>query len=338
MRKIKLFISTMLVFFCFQFSDLQAQQDISGFLNTSINDLTVLIENYAAPFIKGEGHAVANGWYNTAKTHNLFGFDLTVTINSALLPESERFFEFLPAQYQFIDLVPGQSIRIPTAVAADRPGPLLQDFTGTIAFNTPSGLGLPQWQGRTLAYMPIAQIGVGLIGGTDLKLRYWPEISIGKSTNSARGIALMHEVGQWIPFFERLNLNGSLLVGYTRLRSNYDFSPDNLGLLTQHSVFRIRSYTTQFILSREFSIVTLFIGGGFNFIESDLSYEGVFELNVPGGEVYQGIVDPILITLNYNAPQVTFGGSLKLAIFSIHAAYSITEYPVGTVGVSLGIN
>jgi hypothetical protein len=201
----------------------RAQQDISGFLSNSITDIRLLIENYAAPFIKGEGYAVANGWYNTGKSHKPFGFDFTVTINSSLLPAHERYFNFIPGQYQFISLSPGAENQIPTAVGPDRPGPILQSRFGDVAFNTPSGLSLPQWQGRTLAFMPIAQVGIGLFARTDLKFRYWPEIKIGKSTNNALGFALKHEIGQWIPLFERLQLNASVLAGYTRLRSSYDY-------------------------------------------------------------------------------------------------------------------
>jgi hypothetical protein len=115
-------------------------------------------------------------------------------------------------------------------------------------------------------------------------------------------------------------------------------TPDNQTLFAQQSNFTIGSYTTQFVLSKDVSAFTFFIGGGFNFIDSRLSYEGVFELTGPGGQVFEGIVEPILISLDYHAPQVSIGTRVKLAILMFHAAYTITEYPVGTIGTSLGIN
>jgi hypothetical protein len=316
----------------------RAQQDISGFLSSSIADIRLLIENYVSPFIKGEGHAVANGWYNTGKAHKPLGFDFTFTINSSLLPGQERFFTFIPENYGFIMLRPGSENQIPTAVGPDKPGPVLQSWIGDVAFNTPSGLDMPQWQGRTLAFMPIAQVGVGLFAGTDLKFRYWPEVKIGKSTNSALGFALMHEAGQWIPLFEKLDLNMSVLAGYTRLKSSYDFTSDDFTLFTPKSTFTIGSYTAQLVFSKDVSAFTFFLGGGYNFIDSRLSYEGVFEFTGPGGEVFEGMIEPISLSLDYGAPQVTFGARLRLAILMFHGAYTITEYPVGTIGASLGIN
>jgi hypothetical protein len=337
-KKIFVVLALTVFFIFFKTSRSQAQLDISGFLSGSIGDIRLLIENYAAPFIKGEGHAVANGWYNTGRAHKPFGFDLTFTINSSLLPEDERFFTFLPERYQFIVLAPGSANQVPTAVGPDSPGPVLQSWIGDVSFNTPSGLALPQWQGRTLAFMPIAQVGVGLFARTDLKFRYWPEIKIGKSTNSALGFALMHEIGQWIPLFEKMDLNMSVLAGYTRLKSSYDFTSDNFTMFTPQSTFTIGSYTAQLVLSKDVAAFTFFLGGGYNFIDSNLSYEGIFEFTGPGGEIFEGIVEPISLSLDYGAPQVTVGARLRLAILMFHGAFTFTEYPVGTIGASLGIN
>ncbi len=314
---------------------LHAQQDVSGFFTNSMNDISLLIENYAAPFIKGEGYAVANGWYGTAKSKSTLGIDFNLSISNSFLPPNEQHFTFIPQQYQFISLQPGESNKIPTAVGPEKPGPVLQGSVGGVTFYTPEGVGIPKWQDRPLAFMPIAQMGIGLVAKTEIKIRYWPEIKIGKTKNKMAGVAIMHEISQWIPWLDDSAFNVSFLGGYTRLKSVYDFTGQDISAYEHHSLFTIESYTSQLILSRDFSIITIFGSLGYNFISSKLAYEGVFELNGPNGEVYEAVLEPISISLKYRSPQVLAGITSEFSFVAVHATLGYAEYPFGVFGMSV---
>ena len=41
-------------------------------------DASKLSEDYVNPFVKGLMYNMNSGWYTTAKTHNKFGFDITI--------------------------------------------------------------------------------------------------------------------------------------------------------------------------------------------------------------------------------------------------------------------
>ena len=56
---------------------------------TKTEDAKSLIEAYISPLGNGLGAALNNGWYNTAKPHNLGGFDITITANIVMIPTNK---------------------------------------------------------------------------------------------------------------------------------------------------------------------------------------------------------------------------------------------------------
>lgn len=315
-----------------------AQIPVDNFFNDNIQDIRKLIGAYAEPFIKGEGLAIANGWHATGKPHKPLGFDIMISASSAFLPSDTRFFTFIPSQYKSIRLAQSGENQIPTFIGDNRPGPILgAEFAGaTIEFNTPEGVDMPEWSGKTLTYMPVVQAGLGLIAGTDLKLRYWPEVQIGKTRNKGIGAAIMHDVGQWIPFVERRGINLSLLAGFTRLQSSYNFT-DTGPSLNQESLFSIYSVTFQAIVSKEVAFMTFFIGGGYHIIHSDLSYQGEFRLENQNGDVLHGVIDPVSLSLKYNSPTASTGFRIKASALFIHGSLAIAKYPVAAVGIGMSV-
>lgn len=316
----------------------RSQNPADEFFRDNIQDVRRLVAAYAGPFVRGEGLAIANGWYVTAKPHKPLGFDIMASASSAFLPSGERYFTFIPSEYRNVGLAQGGEDRIPTFIGHDRPGPALRAEAGgaAIEFHLPEGVDMPQWSGKTLAYMPVIQAGLGLIAGTDLKFRYWPEIQIGRTRNKGTGAAIMHDAGQWIPFLKRLDVHVSLLAGFTRLHSSYDFAGDHSSM-NYESLFDIKSRTIQAIVSKEFSFISIFAGGGWYFIHSDLSYEGEFSLETTGGQILYGTIRPVSVSLNYNSPLAAAGFRVKAAGMFVHASVGLAKYPFAAAGIGVDI-
>ena len=74
---------TIFTVFCFGFS---------AMAQTEIADGKSLIEAYISPLGNSLGAALNNGWYNTAKPHQLGGFDFTITANLVLVPADAKTF------------------------------------------------------------------------------------------------------------------------------------------------------------------------------------------------------------------------------------------------------
>ena len=62
------------------------------FSQQTIDDGKKILEAYISPLAYSIGSSMNNGWYNTAKPHKLGGFDITITLNTVIVPESAKSF------------------------------------------------------------------------------------------------------------------------------------------------------------------------------------------------------------------------------------------------------
>src|ERR1035437_6771604 len=63
------------------------------FLKSAPVDGTKFLQAYISPWANAFGAGLNGGWYNTAKPHKLGGFDITTSINIAMVPSSEDKFD-----------------------------------------------------------------------------------------------------------------------------------------------------------------------------------------------------------------------------------------------------
>ena len=81
-------IFTLLIVSCFGYNAF-AQTTIA---EEDLDNGKALIESYLSPFGKSLGASLNNGWWNTAKPHRLGGFDITLTLNTVLIPDAGKSF------------------------------------------------------------------------------------------------------------------------------------------------------------------------------------------------------------------------------------------------------
>ena len=67
---------------------LQAQTPAPEFIYGGIEDTEVILQEYLKPYAHILGSDLNAGWYNTAKPHELGGFDVTATVSWAKAPAS----------------------------------------------------------------------------------------------------------------------------------------------------------------------------------------------------------------------------------------------------------
>src|SRR5690606_12396678 len=164
------------------------------------------------------------------KTHNKFGFDITITPSVSLVPSSEEYFDFNPSDYKHLTLPNGET-RIPTIMSTSDYGTMVsvsipyENNTFKVSeFEMPKGIagdlplnGVP---------LPMVQAGLGLPTRTDVKLRFLPNISFADTGEvSLFGMALQHDLGQYLKI-SSLPLNIAVLGGVTNLKVNYAIEED----------------------------------------------------------------------------------------------------------------
>ena len=165
------------------FSFGQGSGNISDFLLGGPEDAETMLNNYMAPALKGWGMGYNNGWYNTAKPHESLGFDLTVTTNFAYVPTEQQVFGFVPQDYNFTRLSSGSDPNLPTVAGGTATSQLIVAYdtlgqTLELAnYGAIDGVGdeLPAFKNTVPSV--VLQAGLGIVKGTELKVRWMPEIN-----------------------------------------------------------------------------------------------------------------------------------------------------------------
>lgn len=319
----------------------KAQDDFDRFLEAGLVDANILIEGYVSPALKGFGTGLGNGWYNTAATHKTGGIDLTVTVNAAYVPDDDLFYSPALTNGRIVGgnqapTIFGPADNLPSyEYTYEENG---ETFTGT--FDAPEGLDLEDEIGSNLVPVPMAQLGIGIIKNTDIKIRWTPEIEIDDdATFKLIGFGITHDIKQHIPGIKLLPFDLALFAGYTSISTDVTFETGTggSGVNTTNGlgIFDVNTLTVQALISKKFSVITFYGGLGFNSVSSKLALEGDYVVSDDSGESIN-YSDPVNIEVSAGGPRITAGMRLKLAIFTLHADYTLQEY--NTLSVGFGFN
>ncbi|WP_339791339.1 DUF6588 family protein [uncultured Imperialibacter sp.] len=324
-------------------------QDFSEVLKAQGDDAEKLLENYIGPFFTGFGVGMANGWYNTAAPHKFPGFDLTVSVNLASVPQDGQVFKFNASDYSSITGVrqnggaaqstadvetlfgPGDTeSELQLSYQREYQG---QTYTVNSAVELPSGFGFPY------VPTPVAQLGIGLPKGTDLKLRLMPTIASEDFSISLFGIGVMHDFKQWIPGMKVLPFDASVLIGYTKLSAENSFAGSEI---TDNGTgeISVSSLTYQILVSKKLSILTVYGGFGANSIKSNLKMLGTYTIEAEasnGASADIELQDPVDLMFKSGGARATIGLRLKLAILTLHGDYTVQKYNTITAGVGFSV-
>lgn len=317
-----------------------AQDEIDQLMNESIDDGRKLISAYLNPFMNSVSLGLNQGWYNTAKAHKIAGVDLTVTANAMTIPQSDLFFDVSKLDLQVIELDDNSPDHpyAPTVLGPERQ-PVFRftdEETGlTETYVGPGGVDLKENLKRNWVPVPMANLGIGLPKGTDLKLRFTPTINMGDDGSlKIFGLGIMHDVKQWIPGIKLLPFDLSGFVGYTKFKLEYYFDAENNP--DQRGIFEMNATTVQGLISKKFSVLTLYGGLGYNIANSNLAMKGTYDIN-DDGQAGPNEVDPLDLKFSASGFRTTAGLRVKLAVLTLHADYTLQKYKCLTVGVGISV-
>lgn len=330
-------------------NEVLAQDDFAELLESSQQDANTLVGGYIGPALEAFSVGVGSGWMNTAKAHKSAGFDLTFTANAVFIPDDELFYS---ATYQNLTTNPSPSgvTAAPTIFGTDNEDDIPsytysyeedgQTFEGT--FDAPPGINLKEEIGFNAMPVPMAQLGIGIIKNTDIKIRWAPTIDVGENGEfKLLGIGVMHDVKQHIPGIKDLPFDLSAFVGFTDMSLEYDLAEetepgDNVVTENGKAVFDVNTWSVQGMISKKFSVLTLYGGVGFNIANSDLEMKGDYTITDDNGNT-DVRTDPVGISTSASGARLTGGFMLKLAILTLHADYTLQKYNTLSVGIGLSV-
>lgn len=358
---------TAITFFHFSTSTLTAQfSDVSNMLAGVAKDKAAvenMFEAYLNPYVNALGANLNGGWYNTAKTHKLGGFDLTLSVSTSFVPTADKTFD--PSQYlknsQFLS-VSGNSA--PTIAGESKAGPNLVVKDGnTSSSNTLAEFQTPKGTGVGFIPSPMLQLGIGLIKSTDVTVRYIPNTNLGDyGSVNLWGVGVKHSIKQWIPGikmapFFHLSVHG----GYTQLTttSGLELKPEDFSNAIDETTLPYdnqglelvaKNLTGNILASFDFPIIAVYAGVGFSKTNTNLALTGDFPIPTVAttgpnaGKVVirdeNKMTNPLSMEFSNmdgskTLPRLNGGVRFKFAIVTLHFDYTYANYSVATAGLGI---
>ena len=339
--------------------------DIGKFFAGGPEDAEKLMEGYLSPYFNAFGTSMTGGWYNTAKPHQLGGFDITATFNTAIVPGAHRNFNIEELDLQTLNVHSTETrVTSPTIAGEKNMGPLmsynLDDIDSPVnpgeiqAFEMPKGTGFPYIPS------PMLQAGLGLIKDTEINGRYMPTFKSGDTEIGMWGIGFKHGLKQWIPFIKKVPvLHVTLQYGYTKMdaRAGLNVTPESINAADQTTTadwdnqrmeFVTNSHTGNLLISANLPVVCFYGGIGFASTKTILNLRGDFPVVDPmsltsgGFAVTDGsyLNDPISMEVknsdgSITKPRYNIGMRFKFAVITLHFDYTYATYSMATGGIGI---
>ena len=306
-----------------------SQVEFGSILEGTLGDAQILLKGYVRPIAEGFGYSVNGGWFTTAKTHKLFGFDVAIVTSAAIAPSSAETFTFNNSDYSpnlQLDNSNISSAELPTFFGSqeleDRPLLAFTDNDGnSVSTSALPGSGLGHAIGFNAVPSAVIQVGVGLFKNTDLKIRFVPKQAASEYEFSSFGFGIQHDLKQWIPFVKRLPFDVSALVAWNDVKSKAFLDVEDNP--TQALEFTTNTFLFQILASKKLSIFTLYGGVGASSYTSDVNLLGNYS-NV-------SMPDPISLNYKGGSMRANLGLTMKILLFNLSADYAVQEYDTFSV-------
>lgn len=326
-----------------------AQSDFSNFIRyqDDIDDSEKLIAAYIGPFMKTSTLGLTGGWYNTAKTHKMVGFDVTTSLSFVAVPDKDLFFNVDALglkNFELASAAKGDAVtspdypNAPTVLGPDNEPQFVYTGNGERElFTGPPGINIKDELKMQKLPIPMVNVGLSLPKGTDLKLRFAPTIKIGKDGEfKFWGVGVMHDVKQYIPGLKLVPFDLSAFAGHTQMEFVYHESSGDIPG-ENHGVMKMAATTIQGVISKKISVITFYGGFGYNIANSKLHIKGTYQVK----DDEEGIVsinDPAKMDFGSSSARLTGGFRLALAVFTLHADYSFQKYNSINVGIGVSVH
>lgn len=350
-------------------SGITAQSDITSIFKAGAADLNTVANGYLKPAGTAFATGLGSNWYNTADVHSVLGFDITMGAGVVQIPTADQTFSLSGLKA----LQPqGGATTAPTFAGSGNgvglnlmlPVPQADGTTKSTAitsFNSPNGV---------FNYVPTAslQLTVGLPFINDVTVRFMPKVTAGGFETSMWGLGIKHDIKKYIPVVSLLPFDASVMVNYTKMNINYQFSSPIKPEMLVGSSFGLDPYTTSYagqgmnidasamsanlLISKKLLFLTPYLGLGITRTNFDLTMTGNYPvLGNPKSQVVLGktlpvldannkpimtinnMADPIKISASELMPSATVGLRVKiLFLLTAHVQYTMQKYPVASAG------
>ncbi|UII75034.1 hypothetical protein LV716_12290 [Flagellimonas sp. HMM57] len=316
-----------------------SQSNLNDLLAAGLNDAERFSTDYLAPVTEAGIYSISNGWYNTADAKPLGGFEISIIGNLTGFKnkDDKKAFNLDTADYENLRFADGSASKEVATALGDIDGVIVavdatvEGQTISTQFELPTGLG------DDINFVPsgFIQASVGLIKGTEIKARFLPKIDTDDVAIGLFGVGIQHDFTKHLPADKMLPVAISGVIGYTRLKGEYDFtSTDLINGENQRLDAQFNSWNFSAVVSTRLPIINFY--GGLSYItgKSDIDLLGTYEVGPVGTPIVY--TDPFSIENKVNGVTANVGTKLKLGFFRLNADYNIAEFNTLTFGINFG--
>jgi len=330
----------------------QDPSDMASFISAAPADASKLMTAYMTPVVKSLSYGLTGGWYHTAQAHKTAGVDVGISINAVFIPTSDNYFNpntlGLKTISGFNNSTLGNTTQAPTVVGPndkttytasydpDGSGPYA---TQSVSFNGPGGFDMKRNIGFAALPAPMAQIGIGIIKNTDIKVRWVPAIHSGGTSVSMFGIGVLHDVKQYMPGIKTLPFDLSGFVGFNSISGSTSMavSPPFNPTSTDGALdYKFNSWVFQALISKKFSVLTLYGGLGWATIATKVNVTGTYKITAAPAGTFD-VKNPVTISLANSSPKLTLGMRLKFGPLYLNGDYTFQKYNAVSVGLGFSV-
>ena len=216
-------------------------------------------------------------------------------------------------------------------------------------FNSPTGLGedIKKAIGTAAVPLPVAQVSIGLLKHTELKLRYFPKTDYSGTEIDVFGLAVQHEFTNYLPFLGKVPLvHLSALVGYNSVKTSYSLANKSssngnstIAGANQKAELKMSAVTVQAIGSVKLAMFEVYTALGYTSGKADANLKGSYTFTYKDNTnpliTYQNtVVDPVALSYKNSGVSNTWGLRLNLLFLKVFADYTFANYNGAGAGVS----
>ncbi len=316
----------------------QAQTNVDQLLELGIENAQQFSTDYFAPAGEALINSMSNGWYSTAKVKKLFHFEIGFIGNVSFIREEKQSFILNTIEYTDVSLQNSASNQSVASIFGTNEEDIVvilnQGQAGSIQVTLPDGIG-----DKAIKMIPTGflQGSMGISKSTEIKARFLPKIKSGEEAEvSLFGLAVQHELTDWMYSWKRLPFRVSGLIGYTRIKGFYDFSDDSvIDGEDQEIDLKSNSWLISGIISTKLPKLNFYGGFGYYFGSSKTDILGTYRLQ-NGPLVSQTIKDPISVENKTRGLKATLGTNVQLGFFRVNLDYTLQNYSNLSLGLNFG--
>lgn len=313
----------------------------------SEGDANKYITNFTQPVFKGLMYASNSAWITSAKPIKPFHAELNISASGALIKPEFESFVINNSDYNYLQVDSGPN-EVPTVMGGESQTHLTIEIPDPAnnekkVFNLYAPNGIKDQLPASVVPAPAVQLSVGLPLGTEVNLRYAPNITKDGGFFNLLGAGVKHSITQYFPRpkdengkKKKRNFNVAIHGAFQKINAGYDAPNSDKGVHLS-----ISTLSLQGIASLDYKLISLYSAIGYSkgFTSMDVlgTYTFTYDVQDNNGNHIRTdtstLIDPLSLNYNLDGLKAKAGVKLNLFVFQVFADYTIQEFPVLTAGI-----